>query len=203
MESLSNSPRRLILASASPRRRELLHQVGLEFEVRTSAAEEDATDHPADPAAYAERLARMKAEDVALGVKEGIVIGADTVVVLHGEIINKPTDDADALRMLTALQGRAHQVITGVAVLDVRDGAVVRRLVRSVSTEVRMRAASAAELAAYVATGEPRDKAGAYGIQGRAAAFIEGIVGDYSNVVGLPLCALWGMLSEVGTCGSS
>jgi septum formation protein len=198
MGSLSKDRRPLILASASPRRRELLVQAGLDFEVRTSAAEEDATDHPADPAAYAERLARIKAEDVALGVDQGVIIGADTVVVLDGEIINKPTDDADALRMLTALQGRAHQVITGVAVLDVRDGTVVRRLVRSVSTEVRMRAAGEAELAAYVATGEPRDKAGAYGIQGRAAVFIEGITGDYFNVVGLPLFTLCRMLERIG-----
>lgn len=190
--------RPLILASASPRRRELLAQIGLDFEVRTSGAEEALTEHPSDPAAYAERLARIKAEDVARGVADGVVIGADTVVVRDGEIINKPADAAEAVAMLSRLQGRAHQVITGVAVLDVRDGAVVRRDVRHAETEVRMRPVSDAELRAYAATGEPLDKAGGYGIQGRAAAFVEGIAGDYFNVVGLPLCLLCRMLQEAG-----
>ena len=188
----------LILASASPRRRELLQQVGLEFEVRTSTAEEETTEHPSAPAAYAERLARIKAEDVARGLEDGVVIGADTVVVLDGDILNKPADVPAAVRMLRRLQGRTHQVVTGVAVLEVRGGAVVRREVRSVSTEVRMRRASEAELAAYAATGEPLDKAGGYAIQGRAAVFIEGIVGDYSNVVGLPLFTLCEILAGFG-----
>lgn len=188
----------LILASASPRRRELLRQLGLDFEVRTSDAEEAATEHPSAPAAYAERLARIKARDVARGVEEGTVIGADTVVVLDGEIINKPADAADALDMLGRLQGRAHHVITGVAVLTVQGGRVVREETRHEVTEVRMRAVEEAELRAYIATGEPMDKAGAYGIQGRAAAFVEGVTGDYFSVVGLPLCTLGKMLRAAG-----
>jgi septum formation protein len=188
----------LILASASPRRRELMQQVGLDFEVRPSTAEEAVQDHPSDPGEYAERLARIKAEDIARHAGTAVVIGADTVVVADGEIINKPVDDADAVRMLTRLQGRAHHVITGVVVLDVEDGVVTRRLARHVETEVRMRPATPEELAAYAATGEPRGKAGAYAIQGRAAVFIEGIVGDYSNVVGLPLFTLCSMLAEFG-----
>jgi septum formation protein len=198
MENPVGPARPLILASASPRRRELLRQIGLDFEVRTSTAEDAATDHPRDPYTYAERLALIKAEDVARGVTDGVVIGADTVVVLDGEIINKPVDDADAMRMLTMLQGRTHQVITGLAVLNVRNGEVAGWDGRNASTGVTMRAASEAELRAYVATGEPRDKAGAYAIQGLAAVFIQGIVGDYSNVVGLPLFTLCGMLERVG-----
>lgn len=185
----------LILASASPRRRELLHQLGLEFEVRISTAEEATSDHPSDPASYAQRLALIKAEDVATTVTRGVVIGADTVVVLNNEIINKPESTEGAMAMLSRLQGRSHQVITGVALLDVEDGHIRHRDVRHEITEVRMRPVACHEIEAYVATGEPMDKAGAYGIQGRAAAFVEGITGDYSNVVGLPLCLLWKMLN--------
>lgn len=188
----------LILASASPRRSEILRQAGYDFRVQPSPVEETIETHPADPKAYARNLALHKAEDIARSVASALVIGADTIVVCDGDILNKPRDDKDAVRMLTQLQGRAHEVITGLAVLDVEDGRVIRRLVAHASTEVRMRAATPAEIAAYVATGEPLDKAGAYAIQGRAAVFIEGIAGDYLNVVGLPLFTFARLLTELG-----
>lgn len=190
--------RPLILASASPRRSELLRQIGLDFEVRISLAEETVSPPEHHPEAYVRTLALHKAEDVAQSVTDGVVIGADTIVVLDEMILNKPADDADALRMLTLLQGRTHQVITGVAVLSVQDGEVLRHQVAHVSTDVTMRQASEEELRAYVATGEPRDKAGAYAIQGRGSVLISGIVGDYFNVVGLPIFTVAGMLAEVG-----
>lgn len=188
----------LILASASPRRSELLRQIGLDFEVRISLAEEQITPPEHHSEVYARTLASHKAADIANLITEGVVIGADTIVVLGEAILNKPTDDADALRMLTLLQGRTHQVITGVAVLEVRDGVVRSSQVEHVSTDVTMRPASGEELGAYVATGEPRDKAGAYAIQGRGSVFISGIVGDYFNVVGLPIFTVAGMLAAVG-----
>lgn len=191
-------PKPIILASASPRRSEILRQAGYGFTVRPSPIEETIVSHPEDPAAYACDLARRKAEDIARTVDHGLVVGADTIVVCGGEILNKPADDADAARMLTRLQGRAHTVITGLAVLDVSEGRVGREETAHAATEVRMRPATAAEIAAYVATGEPRDKAGAYAIQGRAAVFIEGITGDYLNVVGLPLFTLARILDRMG-----
>jgi septum formation protein len=195
---MGKSEQTLLLASASPRRQDLMRQVGLRFEVRPSDVDESATGLPEDPAEQARALALMKAEAVAASAEEGLVIGADTVVVLDAHILGKPADDADALRMLGMLQGRTHQVITGLAVLEIRDGAVVDRDVTHVSTAVTMRAASPDELRAYIATGEPHDKAGAYAIQGYGAAFVEGIVGDYFNVVGLPLFTLCRILKKHG-----
>ena len=180
----------IILASASPRRSELMRQIGLEFEVRVSLIEEDIAPPQHHPEAYARALAEHKAADIARGVTNGIVIGADTIVVLDEHILNKPSDEDDALRMLRLLQGRPHQVITAIAVLEVINGGTVRNVVEHVTTAVTMREASVAELRAYVETGEPLDKAGAYAIQGRGSVFIEGIVGDYFNVVGLPLFTL-------------
>lgn len=192
------SGKRIILASASPRRAELMKQMGLEFEVLVSAAEEEMQPPEHHPEEYARTLARLKAEDVAQRVADGIVIGADTIVVLDENILNKPSDDADALRMLTMLQGRTHQVITAVALLDVTNGSVAHRALEHVSTDVTMRPATEPELRAYIATGEPRDKAGAYAIQGRGSVLIERITGDYFNVVGLPIFTLARMLSAVG-----
>jgi septum formation protein len=175
-----------------------LRQIGLDFEVRISLAEDEVSPPEHDPILYSRTLASHKAHDVARDVADGVVVGADTIVVLAGEILNKPSDDADALRMLTFLQGRTHQVITAVAVLEVRDGEVQRRRIQHVTTEVAMRPASEAELLAYIATGEPRDKAGAYAIQGRGSVLISGIVGDYFNVVGLPIFTVAALLSEAG-----
>ncbi|QGG96832.1 Maf family protein [Actinomarinicola tropica] len=178
-------PAPLVLASASPRRLDLLRQAGVEPAVEP--ADVDETSPPgATPESLAVGLARTKAQEVAAGHagEDLVVLGADTVVVVDGRILGKPTDADDAARMLSALSGRTHHVVTGVALVDARTGRTVDGLAR---TDVRMRHLDAEEVAAYVATGEPLDKAGAYGIQGLAAVFVEGIEGDYTNVVGLPL----------------
>ncbi|MBR1780707.1 MAG: septum formation inhibitor Maf [Oscillospiraceae bacterium] len=183
---------RIVLASGSPRRRELLHQMGIDdFEVLAARGEETA---PAGltPAELVRHLALQKAREVAALRPEATVIGADTVVVLDGAVLGKPADAGDARRMLSALSGRAHQVYTGLAVL--RGG---RTISHAECTQVHFRALTAEEIDAYVATGEPMDKAGAYGIQGRACTLIRGIEGDYYNVVGLPVCALYEALGRL------
>jgi septum formation protein len=197
---------RLILASASPRRRELLAQAGYEFEVRAAHVNEDLLPGE-DPIAYVVRLAREKAEAVlrqianeaqpeSVGAGRLVVLGADTTVTLDGHILAKPEDEADARRMLALLSGRTHRVITGVAVASV-SGANERCEVAAEVTAVRFLTLSAEEIAAYVATGEPMDKAGAYAIQGRAAKWIPRIEGDYFNVVGLPLALVASMLEPL------
>jgi len=183
---------RIILASQSPRRAQLLRAMGVEFE--TSPADIDETYVAGeDPAAHAERLAREKALAIARDQPDAFVIGSDTVVIIDGDVLGKPADTEDAVRMLLRLQGRAHEVATGVAVArggTVRSG-VERVVVRFASLDERV----ARE---YVATGEPLDKAGAYGIQGAGAAFVQGIDGDYYAVMGLPLARLIGLLQECG-----
>lgn len=182
----------LILASASPRRQALLRGLGLEFSIR--CADIDETMDPArGAAAEVARVSRAKAEAVAADAGDAIVIAADTIVCVDDSILGKPSDAAQAAEMLRLLSGRAHQVRTGVTV---RSAAKTRTEV--VTTEVCFRSLSEAEIAAYIATGEPMDKAGAYGIQGLAAIFAEGIRGDYFNVMGLPLCRLSEMLREFG-----
>ncbi len=181
----------LILASQSPRRRELLARLGVSFTVR--AADVNETINPAEPPILeVARLSRKKAAAVSAG-EEDVVVAADTVVVLDGRVLGKPRDGAEAVRMLRALSGREHQVMTGVTV---RRGAFLRS--GTAVTKVHFRALSEAEIAAYVASGEPMDKAGAYGIQGLAAIFVEWLEGDYYNVMGLPLCPLAGLLREAG-----
>jgi len=184
----------LILASNSPRRRELLAQIGLTFTV--SPADVDERLHPGEaPTDYAERLAREKARAAAERAGEGIVIAADTIVVVGGSVLGKPTDAADARRMLTELSGREHEVVTALAVMD----AASRRFsVRTSITKVWFRALTEREITAYVATHEPLDKAGAYGIQERGALLVDRIEGCYSNVVGLPLSLLGEMLRDFG-----
>ena len=184
--------KKIILGSASPRRRELLEQIGVEFEVRVSSRKE--VYRSLDPASIVKELALAKAENVAeeLGAadtqeKDLIVIGADTVVVLDGEILGKPKDEADAERMLKALQGRAHDVYTGAAFLTYGRNGEKEVCSYAVGTKVYVNPMTEKEIRAYIATGEPSDKAGAYGIQGRFAAYIEKIEGDYYNVVGLPV----------------
>ncbi len=187
---------RLILASGSPRRRELLTQAGLTFTVRAADVDESVLPGE-DPEAYVRRLAREKAETVfALEGRESglVVLGADTTVVLDGEILAKPEDKADAVRMLRGLSGRAHRVITGVAVVS---AAGVR--VEAEITEVWFRSLSDGEIAAYVESGHPMDKAGAYGIQGLAGKWIPRIEGCFFNVVGLPLAVVCAMLEELGS----
>ena len=171
----------LILASASPRRRELLAAAGVAFDV--DVADVDETPHGGEDAvAYAERVARDKAATVAMRRPGAWVLGADTVVVVDGEILGKPADAADARRMLARLSGRSHDVLTAVAVA--RDGVLRSRVEKTVVT---MREIPESEAAAYVASGEPMDKAGAYGIQGGASAFVTTISGRLDTVVGLPV----------------
>lgn len=174
----------LFLASASPRRRELLTQIGVPFSLLSIAIDE--TPRAAEsPDAYVQRLAREKALAGLAHLDEpaACVLGADTTVVLDGRILGKPADQAEALAMLQALSGREHQVLTAVALA--REGDCVVRLVAS---RVQFRTITADEAERYWASGEPRDKAGGYAIQGLGAVFVSGLQGSYSGVVGLPLC---------------
>lgn len=175
----------LILASASPRRRELLERIGLSFTVCPSQEEEKMTR--TEPGEAVEELALQKALWAAKKqMGDYLVIGSDTVVVLDGEILGKPKDEKQAKEMLTALQGRTHQVYTGVALLLRENGSDKRRIFHEF-TDVTIYPMTEREICAYVATGEPMDKAGAYGIQGRFGAYIRGIRGDYHTVVGFPI----------------
>jgi septum formation protein len=184
----------IILASNSPRRRELLAQIGLIFTV--APADVDERLHPGEaPTGYAERLAREKARVVAERAGESVVIAADTIVVVGGTVPGKPSDAADARRMLTALSGMEHEVITALAVMD---AATQRLSLRTSITKVWFRSLTEREINAYIATGEPLDKAGAYGIQERGALLVDRIEGCYSNVVGLPLSLLGDMLRDFG-----
>jgi septum formation protein len=187
----------IILASASPRRAALLAQIGLPFRVdpSTLGEEGEAIEPGESPAASATRLALLKAREVAARAGRGLVIGADTVVSLDGRQFGKPRTPEEAQAFLSALSGRTHIVATGVALLAAKEGRCESAC--SVTT-VRMRPFSAGEAAAYVATGEPMDKAGAYGIQGRGALLIESIAGDYFTVVGLPLTLVADLLRRFG-----
>lgn len=182
----------IILASGSPRRKELMEQAGYTFTVEVSDADENVTDLA--PGALVEELSLRKATAVAAlhPKKEDTykIIGSDTIVVQDGNVLGKPADEADARRMLTNLSGRDHEVYTGVTVLTVEKGNVVNTEQFHECTKVTMRNISQEEMERYIASGEPMDKAGAYGIQGGAAIFISGIEGDYYNVVGLPICHL-------------
>jgi septum formation protein len=183
---------RVILASQSPRRRELLTLIGIPHEVRP--ADLDETMRPGEsPNGYAERLARAKARAVAEGDERAIVIGADTVVVLDGEVLGKPADASEAVQTLRRLAGRTHTVHTAVAVAH---GGHLESGVESV--EVTFRPLTDEQVGAYVATGEPMDKAGAYGIQGYGAVLVERIHGDYFAVMGLALGRLVELLERVG-----
>ena len=183
----------IILASQSPRRRELLGQVGLTFEI-VSPEVDEAQYGGLPPRELVQTLSRAKALDAARRVPAGsLVLGADTVVVLDGQTLGKPDGPEGARAMLTALSGRTHEVWTGFTLC--RDGEVHTE---AVATEVTFRALAPEEIDRYIATGEPMDKAGAYGIQGRGALLVAQIRGDYSNVVGLPLCAVGQALRRFG-----
>lgn len=186
----------LILASASPRRRRLLEGLGLVFEVRPAEIDERRVGSES-PETYVRRLGESKA--LAVRRPGELVLAADTVVVLDGEILGKPAGPADAESMLTRLSGRRHRVLTGVTLAS-EDGAKPEALCRSVVVEtlVSMASLSAREIAWYVATGEPDDKAGGYAVQGLGALFVESIDGNYSNVVGLPLPTVYRLLAEAG-----
>ncbi len=185
---------KIVLASGSPRRQELLRNVGItDFDIRVPHTEETFPEG-LSPQQVVSYISREKAEAAAaLCTPEEIVITADTMVFLDDQRLGKPADQADALRMLTALQGRRHTVCTGVTV---RQGS--RSLTECETTEVYFRPASREELLAYIATGEPMDKAGAYGIQAKGALLVEKIHGDYFNVMGLPVLRLSRMLGQFG-----
>lgn len=183
----------LILASQSPRRRELLTQMGLSNFIIQPAQGEEIIDPALPPDELVKTLSAQKAAEVAQTAPDALILAADTVVTADGRVLGKPQDKEDAAAMLRFLSGRTHTVYTGVT---------VRRGENSISqaeaTQVRFRPLSEEEIAAYVATGEPMDKAGSYGIQGIGALLVEGIEGDYFNVVGLPVCRLGRILREFG-----
>ncbi len=190
----------LVLASSSPRRRELLAGLGLAFDIIAPDVDESTPDHLPDSAAieaWVLDLARAKAADVARRAPAGAwILGADTVVVLETTPLGKPADEADALAMLEQLQGRTHTVLTAVALH--RAGAPSTTTAEVAATRVTFFPCTSAELTAYVATGECLDKAGAYAAQGRGALIIERLDGDYFNVVGLPLAVVGRLLAGVG-----
>jgi len=203
----------LILASSSPRRQELLREIGIPFQVHAANINEDQKPEEA-PIAYALRLAREKAEAVAARYPESYVLGADTIVVLKGEVLGKPIDHADAVRMLRLLSGHAHEVTTAVSLIapnvlapntsvlntpsasTVAPGTLAET--RASTTKVYFREIAEAEIQQYVAGGEPMDKAGAYAIQGGASRWTDRIEGEFSNVVGLPLSLVTEMLKITG-----
>lgn len=172
---------RLILASASPRRRELLQRMGYEFEICAPDVDEHVDGRAED---IVQTLAARKARAAAAHYAEGVIIASDTLVSLEGKPLGKPVDEDEAYAMLRALSGRAHEVFTGVCL---RDAATGRESVEVVETKVRFRALSDAEIWDYIHTGEPIDKAGAYGIQGGAGAFLEELDGSFENVMGFPV----------------
>lgn len=199
----------IILASQSPRRKELLEQIGLEFEICPAKGEEVITKTV--PEEVVMELSRQKAEEVAAMVSsfaEGhkeittptdiLVIGADTVVAYDGKILGKPVDEADAKHMLTMLSGNTHSVFTGVTLVLIDKSGRAGELVFYEKTNVKMHQISEEEIERYIATGEPMDKAGSYGIQGKCAIYIEKIDGDYNNVVGLPITRIYQELKKIG-----
>ncbi len=190
---MSGSGPPIVLASGSPRRRRLLEQIGLAFEVRPAAVDETARSGET-AIAHVERLAREKAEVVAAERPDALVIGGDTEVVVDGEPLGKPADPAHAVEMLLRLQGREHRVESGVAVVT-PDGRVRSAVV---GADVLFRPFDQALAEAYAATGEPLGKAGAYGIQGRGAVLVDSIRGDYFTIMGLPVARLVRLLEELG-----
>ena len=186
--------RKIILASASPRRKEILEITGLKFTVCESSYEEDLAMSK-EPRALARFLSRKKAEDVVQKYSDAVVIAADTFIVYKDKLLGKPSAPDDARRMLRMLSGKAHSVITGYTVIDSKSN---KKISRSVETKVYFKKLTQDEINAYVRSGEPLDKAGAYAIQGLGAVFIEKIEGDFFNVVGLPISALAESLNKFG-----
>jgi septum formation protein len=194
---LSSSP--LILASSSPRRRELLAACGIPFQIVPATIDEH--PHPAEPAAaYVRRLALAKAEAVAQRHPHSIVLGADTIVSIDGRLLGKPPGLDQARQMLSQLSGNMHEVLTGVAVLapEMARNAYAQRASEVVTSRVLMRHITEVTIAWYLATGEPLDKAGAYAVQGLGAALVERVEGSYTNVVGLPLTETLALLRRFG-----
>ena len=187
--------KKIILASASPRRKELLKSMGLEFEVIPSEVEEN-IENKSFSLELIENLAAEKAADIANKIKFlSIIIGSDTVVVINNKILGKPKDKKDAFHMLKMLSGNTHQVISAIAVIDTETGKILKD---SVVSDVTFKQLSDEEINAYIETGEPMDKAGAYAIQGFAGMFVKSINGCYSNIVGISVFKLAEMLKEFG-----
>ena len=186
--------KRLILASKSPRRYELLRQVGLDFEVVPSSVAEDFVQKES-PQEHVIRLAKAKAIDVATGHPDRWVVAADTIVYINGSILGKPRDKEEAMNMLHRLNGQEHWVLTGLSVYHLEKRKEDKE---AVQTAVRVKSLTRSEMEWYVKTGEPFDKAGGYAIQGIGSFMIESIRGSYTNVVGLPLCELIQMLNRLG-----
>lgn len=196
---------KFILASASPRRKELLEQIGMKFEIRVSEAEE--VTNATEPAEYVMELSFLKAEDVAgkipvmydaRGINQDfVVIGSDTVVAAEGEILGKPKDKADAKRMISMLSGKTHQVYTGVTLMIFKDERMSRETFYE-KTDVTFYEMTEKQIEEYISAPEPYDKAGAYAIQGLCSAYIKGICGDYASVVGLPVARICHELTKRG-----
>ena len=186
--------KKIILASSSPRRKELLEKIGLKFEVEPAGGEE-IVGIDLEPHEMVRKLSREKAEAVARKHNSGVIIAADTVVLMDGKILGKPQSPTEAKEMLRSLSGKAHVVITGFTIIDT---AQRRILSKAVETKVYIRELNPGEIDAYVKSGEPLDKAGGYGIQGLGSVIVEKIEGDYFNVVGLPLSVLAESLKEFG-----
>jgi len=186
--------RKVVLASKSPRRKEILERVGLRFEVKASDFNEK-TILQADPVEFVETVSREKAKTVAAKYEDAVVIAADTIIVVGGEIIGKPQSPEHAKEILHKLSGRDHLVITGFTIMDSKAKVLITR---SVESKVYFKELSDEEIDAYVATGEPMDKAGAYGVQEKAGIFLEKIEDDFFNVVGLPVLAVTEELKKFG-----
>ncbi len=184
--------REMILASSSPRRREILSNLGIAFTVLSEEIKEEQREGEA-PSSYVIRLAVQKALAVAKNLQHGVVIGADTIVLLDGKILGKPKNEAEAKEMLSSLSGREHIVITGIGIVDIDNN---RTLSGQQQTIVYFRRLTDQEIDCYVATREPLDKAGGYGIQGKGGFLIRRIEGDYFNVVGLPVSLLYELLQD-------
>lgn len=210
----SSATRRLVLASASPRRQELLAALGASFEVIATSAEEETSAVPPELLAalpmaavpllqHPTLLAWRKARAAAAAAPDAVVLGADTVVVLDGEVLNKPVDATHARAMLTKLAGRTHSVLTGICVLEPARGSAAkgRHQLKLVEAEVEFTPVSAQAIADYVATGEPLDKAGAYGVQGMGGRLVRAVRGSYTAVVGLPLIMTHDLLRQAGITG--
>ena len=191
MENLQRE--KLVLASRSPRRAEILRAVGWEFEAIVAGIDESLLPEE-NPVAYVKRLARTKAQAVAAKVKTGLVLGADTTVVVDGEILGQPGDRENARRMLRLLSGKWHEVVTGVAFVRAESS---RTVVDHVVTRVRFSKMSEEEIDWYAMSDEPLDKAGAYAIQGRASLFIEEVQGEYFNIVGLPIRKIYELSGKI------
>lgn len=183
--------RNIILASSSPRRKDLLKQIKLPFEIIPSEIEEDISKLIGNPSEKAEQLAYQKASDVAKKVHKGIVLGADTIVVIDDAILGKPKDSEDAFQMLKKLSGKEHEVITGICLIDLDNDT---ELIQHETTIVQFAELDDEKIRAYIKSGEAFDKAGSYAAQGVGAIFVKAIKGCYSNVVGLPLTRLSNML---------